>query len=289
MDLRWLETFSVAAREGSLSSAAAVLGYARSTVTHHIQNLERALGTRLFDRSVAGQPLTPSGLILLEHAEAALIHLDKARTKVAQITETGSNVLRLASTESTAAYRLATFLRSLHQHFPQLKIDVEVTPAATIPEKLRRGQFTVALVCTSPTESDGQYGRRHLWDEKPVMVSAARTVDPLRRVLVTQRGCIYRAIIDSEFLPSAPSLEVVQIGSVEGVKAGVLAGLGAGLIPLIAARPWLDGGQLVRLAWQPTRRVATEVQWNQDFCLPIVIDYLERLVVSRRVDTPATD
>jgi DNA-binding transcriptional LysR family regulator len=98
---------------------------------------------------------------------------------------------------------------------------------------------------------------------------------------VTHRGCIYRDIIDSEFLPSTRAMKVVQIGSVEAVKDGVLAGLGVGLIPLIAARPWLIGGQLVLLDWQPTRKVATDVQWNRELCLPTVIDYLERLTVAR--------
>jgi DNA-binding transcriptional LysR family regulator len=290
MDFRWLETFSVVARESSLSSAAAELGYARSTVTYHIQNLERAVGARLLDRELAGQPLTPSGLVLLEHAEAALTHIGKARTKVARVAGTGSKVVRLAVTESTATYRLAMFLRGLQRHLPNMKIDVEVTPEAAIRDKLRRGQREVALLCTVPTESDDQYGRRHLWDERPVMVSVAGAADRLGKVLVTQRGCIYRDIIDSEFLPSARPMKVVQIGSVEAVKAGVLAGLGVGLIPLIAARPWLSGGQLVLLDWQPTRRVATDVQWNREFCLPTVIDYLERLTAPRiGSDIPATD
>lgn len=281
MDLRWLETFSAAAREGSLSAAADTLGYARSTVTHHIQNLERVLGVKLFDRATAGQPLTPSGLILLEHAEAALIHISMARTKVEQIAATGANVLRFAVTESTAAYRLAIFLRSLQRRFPNMKIDVEVTPAVAIQEKVRRGQCDMALLCTEPTESNDQYGRRHLWDEKPVMVAPAGAVNRQRKVLVTERGCIYRTIIETEFVPSVPSMEVVQIGSVEAVKTGVLAGLGVGLLPLIAARPWLNGGKLVRLGWQPTRKVVTQVQWNPDFCLPSVIDYLERVTVPR--------
>ncbi|MGH3855020.1 MAG: LysR family transcriptional regulator [Pseudonocardiaceae bacterium] len=282
VDVRWLETFTVAAREGSFGAAAAELGYVRSTVTHHIQKLEQAVGAKLFDRALAGQPLTISGLAMLEHAEAVLTQVDLARLKIAQIVGTEPRALKLVTTASTAAYRLAVFLRTLQRHLPTTKIHVEVAPTAeVINDKLRRGQCDVALWSTTPTDSDSQHGWRHLWEESPVMVGVAGSNDPPQKVLVTERGCVYRDIIESEFLRTSPATEIIQIGSIEAVKSGVLSRLGAGLIPLVAASPWLDGGQLVRLRWQPSRRVVTEVQWNREVCPAAVMEYLERLTGPR--------
>lgn len=85
MEVRWLETFAAAARAGSMSAAANKLGYARSTVTHHVQSLERSLGTKLFDRGEPGRPLTKTGEVLLGHAEVVLEQLTMARVQIARL------------------------------------------------------------------------------------------------------------------------------------------------------------------------------------------------------------
>lgn len=115
-----------------------------------------------------------------------------------------------------------------------------------------------------------------LWEEVPVMVGPAGTSNPLS-VLVTQRGCVYRDIVETEFLPGTPTVDLIQMGSVEAVKSGVISGLGSGVIPMVAANPWLRGGQLIRLAWQPSKAVVTEVRWNREVCPRMVVDYLEQL------------
>lgn len=55
MDTRLLTTFTVLARTGGFTAAAAELHLAQSTVTVHIRTLERDLGVRLFDRLPTGR------------------------------------------------------------------------------------------------------------------------------------------------------------------------------------------------------------------------------------------
>lgn len=61
MDTRLLTTFTVLARTGGFTAAAAELHLAQSTVTVHIRTLERDLGVRLFDRLPTGALLTDAG------------------------------------------------------------------------------------------------------------------------------------------------------------------------------------------------------------------------------------
>jgi DNA-binding transcriptional LysR family regulator len=51
MDLQQLTTFRTIAILGSFSQAAELMGYAQSTVSEHIKNLETELGTLLFKRA----------------------------------------------------------------------------------------------------------------------------------------------------------------------------------------------------------------------------------------------
>ena len=74
LDLLQLQTFCVVAVTSNFRRAAVQLGYSQSSVTFHIQSLERELGASLierrrFSRSIA---LTDAGQRTLEYAERLL-------------------------------------------------------------------------------------------------------------------------------------------------------------------------------------------------------------------------
>ena len=72
MEFRNLYSFLKVHDLGSFSKAAEDLGYAQSTVTLHIQQLEDELGVPLFDRTNRGLRLTPSGESLYRDARAII-------------------------------------------------------------------------------------------------------------------------------------------------------------------------------------------------------------------------
>lgn len=292
MEIRWLETFAVAAREGSMSAAAERLGYARSTVTGHVQNLEKSLGAQLFDRRSIGHPLTMSGVALLEHAEKILDSMERARAAVVDVEEGRSVPLQLGATESVCAYRLPVFLRMMSRFIPGLKIEVEAAAGVRLSELVLSGRPSVVLVNgtrdrsggTGPTGS-GTVLRRELWDEDVLMVGTADAAANPKRILLTGRDCVYRQLTDADFLGRLPDVEPMQVGNLEGVKAAVVAGLGIGLLPLVAVKPWLASGHLVALPLRTERKVVTEVVWNRQTCPTGVAEHLRRLrSVSVRID-----
>ncbi|WP_322778228.1 LysR family transcriptional regulator [Frankia sp. Cas4] len=61
LNLVHLETFVHVLRAGSISRAAGDLHYAQSSVTAHIQALEREFNEKLLDRNHAGVTATPAG------------------------------------------------------------------------------------------------------------------------------------------------------------------------------------------------------------------------------------
>ncbi|MBR5421001.1 MAG: LysR family transcriptional regulator, partial [Lachnospiraceae bacterium] len=81
MTITQLETFLNITEKGSFSAAASSLGYAQSTVTTQIKQLEEELDCRLFDRLGKTIVLTSQGERLVAYAEKMLqlereIHLD---------------------------------------------------------------------------------------------------------------------------------------------------------------------------------------------------------------------
>jgi len=59
------EAFAYVVREGSFSAAATRLGVTQSTITQHIANLEKGVGTLLLLRGRDGVELTPTGQVPL--------------------------------------------------------------------------------------------------------------------------------------------------------------------------------------------------------------------------------
>ena len=82
LDLLKLRTFQVVAATRNFTRAAAELGYSQSSVTTHIQALERELGAELFDRSSRAVILTEAGRRTLEYADRLLALADEAKAAV---------------------------------------------------------------------------------------------------------------------------------------------------------------------------------------------------------------
>ncbi|WP_406278186.1 LysR family transcriptional regulator [Embleya sp. NBC_00896] len=85
MELRHLGTFTVVAREGTLTGAAHALGMAQSSVADHVRCLERSLGLALFERDHTGMHLTEPGTRLLTWAHRLLDQAEQARRDVTGI------------------------------------------------------------------------------------------------------------------------------------------------------------------------------------------------------------
>src|SRR5436190_12078676 len=102
LDLQRLQIFRKVATLRSFSAAAMELSYTQSTVSEAIATLERELGVTLLDRSSRPVRLTPSGEIVLRHAEALLAQ--------ASAIETDLGALSSGDVGSSAARRLLHIL-----------------------------------------------------------------------------------------------------------------------------------------------------------------------------------
>jgi DNA-binding transcriptional LysR family regulator len=84
LDLYQLQTFRVVALTNSFNRAAAALGYSQSSVTFHIQSLERELGATLFTRHrlSRGATLTEAGRRALAFADQLLALAQEAKAAI---------------------------------------------------------------------------------------------------------------------------------------------------------------------------------------------------------------
>lgn len=75
MQIDALTDFLAVAATGTISAAARQRGQAKQTISRRLLDLERQLGTRLFDRSSRAMRLTAEGELLHRRAQAIIADL----------------------------------------------------------------------------------------------------------------------------------------------------------------------------------------------------------------------
>src|SRR5438067_2080200 len=103
MDLRHLRSFVTVVRTGGFAAAARELDYAQSTITLHMNELERELGAPLLRRERRAMVTTEAGAALARYAREMLRLGDDARSAVAAYAAGRRGSVRLGAIEPAAS------------------------------------------------------------------------------------------------------------------------------------------------------------------------------------------
>ncbi|TAM05323.1 MAG: LysR family transcriptional regulator [Paraburkholderia sp.] len=163
-----LATFAQVVESGNFSSAARPLGTTPSTISRQVQRLERALGTRLFERSTRRIRLTESGMQVYRHCremmDAASGAVDAASQLTAQPRGRVSISAPISLAKSLIHPKIPGFLRAYQEVEVQVvfddrdidpvrdHIDLVVRPTPTPPQGLVARQLGTVrwLPCAAP-------------------------------------------------------------------------------------------------------------------------------------------
>ena len=146
MDLRQLEYFVAVAEEANFTRAAARVHISQSGVSAQIKQLERELGTELFDRSARTARLTASGEAALEHARAALAAAQAFGEAVGETSQLLRGRLTVGMVVGCAITPFFDALASFHEAHPAVEITVREGGSDQLIDELRRGGVDLALV-----------------------------------------------------------------------------------------------------------------------------------------------
>ena len=109
MELRNIKSFIKVAEFENFSKAAEVLGYAQSTITLQIQQLEQELGVNLFDRIGKRVLLSEKGRAFLSYAND-MVQLEAEAIETVSENPTPTGTLRIGTIESIASSFLPLLL-----------------------------------------------------------------------------------------------------------------------------------------------------------------------------------
>ena len=129
------------ARRGSLRAAARDLGIAQPAITRSIREVERLLGSSLFERTSKGVSPTPAGEAFVRRAMAIENELLRAREEVAQLAgaETGSVALGMSTVPHLAL--LPRALPAFRARYPDVQVKLVEGLLARMERQLEDGEL----------------------------------------------------------------------------------------------------------------------------------------------------
>lgn len=175
MDINLAYTFMEVMRSGSFISAAEQLHVTQTTVTARIQNLEEALGCKLFVRNRSGAKLTENGRRFVTHASQLIQTWESARRNL-PLPEGAVNIITIGGELSLWNPLLLKWVLQLQQKLPNLALRAEVGDARSLHQKLETGVLDTALV-HQPVYWPGMQVEQ-LLEEKLVLVRSVKNPEP---------------------------------------------------------------------------------------------------------------
>lgn len=251
LNLRQIRTFLGVVRCGSFAAAAKNLHATQAAISVRIQELEQALGVKLFVRGPQRVKLTPNGKLLVPFAEQLLALASTIQKEVGEL-DALSGVIRLGVCEPVALTWLPGLIGALRQQLPKVNIEIDRDLTTGLMKKLESGDIDVALVA-GPVPVHNYLSRslgyvRFSWLASPDIRIPANRLTPsemkdMPLLSLSQQPYEYPAI-ERWFERSFQHNYVITCNDIRILIQLLVAGLGVSLLAEICCRAEIGMGLL---------------------------------------------
>ena len=269
MDIKALHIFIEVAELGSFTKAGDKLGYSQPTVSFQIKQLEKELGTTLFDRIGHTVSLTDAGRDALRYAQH-ICHLSQEMLLDTAGNREPAGILRLGMPDSLCEPLIAGHFHAFRNHYPQISLQIFTGDTEHLLMFLDHNEADLIL-----TMDDHLYNPNYvIVDEEPIDVhfvvspenllvqKDSVTIEELLQhpFLLTERGMSYRRLLDEWLARSSMEIQpVLETGRADLICALAEENAGIGFLPDYVTADSVRKGKLVRLHVQDFRVVV----WKQ--------------------------
>ncbi len=141
-----LKVFYIVAINQSISKAAKELEVSQPAVTQSIQNLEKSLGGKLFNRSKKGVTLTEEGRTLFAYVEEGMILIKSGLIKFNELKNLEAGRVRVGADPAISKHILMPYLKEFHIKYPKVEIDLVNESTASLLKSLKQGSIDLVIL-----------------------------------------------------------------------------------------------------------------------------------------------
>jgi DNA-binding transcriptional LysR family regulator len=250
MELKKLQTIKNILNEGSYLKAAEKMGYAPSTITLHIQQLEEELSIKLFEKSGRKMILTKEGEFFWKNAKSLLEHADTFKMVMSNFVSGQIGHIRLGTISTIGRSMLIPKVIDFCKEYSNIKLTFELNSSEIITQKILNNQLDIGIGFAPPTNQNLLFEPICLEPMElllpighPLTKKEKITLNDLSNIslLLTESYCSYRNEIDKHFSSSGiPLKSMIQINDGRTIIQFVQAGIGCSILPVAAIEPVPD-------------------------------------------------
>ncbi|GAA0122852.1 MAG: LysR family transcriptional regulator [Clostridium argentinense] len=275
MEFRNIATFLRVAATRNFSKAAEQLGYSQSTVTIQIQQLEKELGTQLFERIGKQVNLTNQGEAFILHANE-IMRVTNAAMNFAVNADVPTGSLRIGGVESLCTAILPELLLQFHHLCPQVETVIRTATTDELIDMIKCNDIDIMFTLDKKVYGS-EWVRAVQKDEDIVFVTSSRhsLIDgqkiELQTIIkepfiLTEKGGSYR--YELERMLAAKEMEirpVLEIGNTETIIHLLEEGVGVSFLPLFSVKKAIKQGTLSRIQTDiPTIQMCSQLLYHKN-------------------------
>lgn len=248
IELKHLRAFTVLAQHLHFGRAATQLAIVQPALSMQMKALETELGVRLLDRNRHSVTLTEAGRVFLPEALATLYQAARAADTARASSRGEIGRVRLGFVSSVLPRLLPTLIRTLHERYPRIELELKDMPGPDQAAALKNGTLDFGMM-RLPVAYPGIQTRAVLREsfcvavpvDHPLAAQGGVKPEDLAQVAVYLLARRYAPGFHDElvhaFAAQGVALEVAaELGEFTTMLALVSAGLGVGVLPHEAAR-----------------------------------------------------
>jgi DNA-binding transcriptional LysR family regulator len=146
LSLRQLQLFCAVARSGTTTAAAEAVALSQSAVSAAINELQQALGTRLFEKAGQRLVLNDAGRAMRPRAQSLLQQAEALEEQFSADGDLGGVQVRLAASSTIGNHLLPPLLAQWAQALPQVCAQVLVGNTADVAQALMRFEADLGFI-----------------------------------------------------------------------------------------------------------------------------------------------
>ncbi|MFS0781130.1 LysR family transcriptional regulator [Bacillus sp. 1P06AnD] len=257
MEFSWLHTFLTAAKCGNFRKTAELLFISQPSVTVHIHNLEKELGTPLFKREGRKVTLTEEGKRYITHAEQLLDVYRQGLTDLHSFSQGYTSAFSLAISPVFADTILPFVLKQFMATHPYIEVSVQVLESKEMEDAVLNDRIDMGLSCIHSGHA-GLYSELLFSSDIRLIIphdgfdeESAPPLDEeeilMNSILITDNHPVYWEIIKRNVKSRYPGVRFMTVSQIHITKRFIAEGLGVSFLPISTVRRELLEGRLLEV------------------------------------------
>lgn len=153
MEITYIKEFIILAEDGQFVSASNRLFISQSTLSRHIQALEKELGCKLFVRTTRDVSLSKEGRLFLPFARNIADNNDAFANELNSFREKNENISAVGIVHDPEKWNVTKYIDEFLTVYPEVRLNITECSLAELKDKLAKGELRVVTMAYAPWQT----------------------------------------------------------------------------------------------------------------------------------------